>query len=449
MDSHTVTREELYELVWAEPMTKVAAKFGVSGSYLTRVCEALNVPRPKQGYWAKLEYGKATKQLELPPRRPSDPRSWTKGEALPPTRSATPSMTRVSQKSSQRRSRSEHPLLVDARELFERTRNIDEGELLRPYKRMLPAILVSAAGLQRALEFANALYRGIEAGGHVVRYSRSDDNIQYFEIDPDEVPKKRERWQERYPALWRPDRATIAEIDEVLIGLVIVEMLRPTAMRYVDGKYVIDTPARSREVALGHRHSWTTERDLPCGRFRLIAYAAYPGAGWTKTWEERDGLRLSREVPSLVATLVESVPAIVESVAAAKREAERRHREWEEQQVKWKREEETKKVREAHRRSRSELNAAIRAWIYARDTSAFLDALERSAEGLPTGARRDALERVALARSFLGPLDPLARFLNWKAPEERFTPELLTADDVALLTEDDDDAAADDGGSGP
>lgn len=54
-----ISREELYKLVWAEPMTKVAARFDVSGSYLARMCTLLNVPRPERGYWAKMAVGKA------------------------------------------------------------------------------------------------------------------------------------------------------------------------------------------------------------------------------------------------------------------------------------------------------------------------------------------------------------------------------------------------------
>lgn len=53
-----VTREKLYEEIWAEPMTKVAVRYGVSSSFLARVCERLNVPRPPRGYWAQLEVGK-------------------------------------------------------------------------------------------------------------------------------------------------------------------------------------------------------------------------------------------------------------------------------------------------------------------------------------------------------------------------------------------------------
>jgi hypothetical protein len=44
------TREKLYEEVWAEPMTKVAARYGVSSSFLARVCERLKVPRSSCGY---------------------------------------------------------------------------------------------------------------------------------------------------------------------------------------------------------------------------------------------------------------------------------------------------------------------------------------------------------------------------------------------------------------
>jgi hypothetical protein len=45
-----VSREVLFEQVWAEPMTKLAARHGVSSNFLARVCERLNVPHPRRGY---------------------------------------------------------------------------------------------------------------------------------------------------------------------------------------------------------------------------------------------------------------------------------------------------------------------------------------------------------------------------------------------------------------
>ncbi len=38
-----VTREELFEAVWTEPMITLSSRYGVSGSYLARVCDSLNV----------------------------------------------------------------------------------------------------------------------------------------------------------------------------------------------------------------------------------------------------------------------------------------------------------------------------------------------------------------------------------------------------------------------
>jgi len=67
-----VNREALYEMVWTEPMLRVAARFGVSSSYMARVCTLLNVPRPERGYWAKLAVGKAPKQPPLTEPRPGD-----------------------------------------------------------------------------------------------------------------------------------------------------------------------------------------------------------------------------------------------------------------------------------------------------------------------------------------------------------------------------------------
>ena len=71
--TNVITREELYELVWSTPMTKVAEKFEVSGSYLARVCTELRVPRPERGYWAKLAVGKAPQRPALPEPLPGDP----------------------------------------------------------------------------------------------------------------------------------------------------------------------------------------------------------------------------------------------------------------------------------------------------------------------------------------------------------------------------------------
>lgn len=77
-----LTREALYALVWAEPMLKVAIRFGVSSSYMARVCTLLHVPRPERGHWAKLAVGKASRPPALPDVRPGDHLAWSRDGLL-------------------------------------------------------------------------------------------------------------------------------------------------------------------------------------------------------------------------------------------------------------------------------------------------------------------------------------------------------------------------------
>jgi len=75
-----VSREALFEEVWAEPMLKVAARHGVSSNFLARVCERLKVPHPGRGYWQQLEVGKAEPKPALPDLRPGDELEWARGD---------------------------------------------------------------------------------------------------------------------------------------------------------------------------------------------------------------------------------------------------------------------------------------------------------------------------------------------------------------------------------
>jgi hypothetical protein len=87
--STSVSRDDLYTLVWTEAMTTVAARFGVSANYLSRVCDHLNVPHPNRGYWAKLSVGNAAKRPPLPVARPGEVLHWTKGTGVPRASSAS------------------------------------------------------------------------------------------------------------------------------------------------------------------------------------------------------------------------------------------------------------------------------------------------------------------------------------------------------------------------
>src|SRR3954466_10115730 len=70
-DRQRLTREELYQQVWAEPMISLAKKYGLSDVGLAKICIKQRIPRPGLGYWRKKEVGLKVRQTPLPKLSPS------------------------------------------------------------------------------------------------------------------------------------------------------------------------------------------------------------------------------------------------------------------------------------------------------------------------------------------------------------------------------------------
>lgn len=67
------TREELYEKVWSEPVSTVAAELGKSGPVLYGFCRRHDVPTPPQGWWTRDKHGIAQVRAPLSPRENAAP----------------------------------------------------------------------------------------------------------------------------------------------------------------------------------------------------------------------------------------------------------------------------------------------------------------------------------------------------------------------------------------
>jgi hypothetical protein len=65
-----LSRKELYELVWSEPLKILAPRFGISDVALKKACARAEVPTPGLGHWAKKAAGKSMSQVALPERPP-------------------------------------------------------------------------------------------------------------------------------------------------------------------------------------------------------------------------------------------------------------------------------------------------------------------------------------------------------------------------------------------
>lgn len=66
MKTQEITRKELYDLVWENPMSKLAKKYNLSDNGLRKVCKRLDIPLPKNGYWKKIQYNKKVYKEKLP-----------------------------------------------------------------------------------------------------------------------------------------------------------------------------------------------------------------------------------------------------------------------------------------------------------------------------------------------------------------------------------------------
>lgn len=417
-----VSREELYRLVWSEPMTRIAGRFDVSGSYLARICTLLNVPRPARGYWAKLAVGTAPAQTPLPDARPGDPLQWGHdGESVALAKPRAPSGRRPPVTVRIPRNQV-HVMIRGARTHFENGRPVDAGAYLKPYKKLLVDVTASQACLDKALNLANDLFNGLDSVGHRVVLAPSEARFGRGQFDEREVAAKpRDYWQ--HSGLWSPYRPTVVYVGTVAIGLAVIETSETVTLRYVAGKYIRETdyvPPRSRHAV---DHSWTTTRDLPSGRLRLIAYSPYGRVNWSMQWQETKSAALSSQIRTIVQAIESAALDLVAKLEEADRQAELRHQQWLIDEERRRQEEDRRRVEQSIADSRSELGQVIERWSDVMSVERFLAGVEQRAKDLPETDRHELLERLALARSFLGDQDPLAFFREWKTPEERYAPQ--------------------------
>ena len=63
-----ITREELFRIVWSEPLSSAAERFGMSGNGLGKLCDRLHIPRPPRNHWTRAEKDRAAPpKLDPPP----------------------------------------------------------------------------------------------------------------------------------------------------------------------------------------------------------------------------------------------------------------------------------------------------------------------------------------------------------------------------------------------
>jgi len=169
-------------------------------------------------------------------------------------------------------------------------------------------------------------------------------------------------------------------------------------------------------------HGWTTTKDLPCGRLRLLVYAPYGDVSWSMLFQESKDRALTTDIPKIVKSIENSAEVVVEKVKEAEHQAEIRRQRWAEQLERARQEEDRRRVAESIKESREQLSRVIEDWARVVSLEQFFAGVERRVQDLPEERRSEVLKRLALARHFVGAQDPLDFFRSWKTPVERYVP---------------------------
>lgn len=418
MPDQSLTREELYALVWSEPMIKVAERFDVSSSYMARFCTLLDIPRPQRGYWARVEAGRT---LPIPPLPEAEPdgdlvyslnsHAVTVERPLP----QAPSKSRKRKSKVKTERPSQHPLVKGAKQHFESGRLSYRSDYLKPAKWTLIDLAVTKTGLDKALTFANELFLYLEDRGHRVVLSPNGAGFYRAEVDEREVPKKRQGYYSNN--LWSPHRCTVVYVGTVAIGLTIIEMSEEVEVRSVSGKYVrvedYIPPKR------GYDHSWATTREMTTGRLCLQAYSPYGRATWSKRWQEGKKRDLCRQIKTIARELEHAAVDIARMVEEGRRQAERERQQWKIEEAQRRKIEAERRAIEARKKSRDEIFQIISEWDKANQIEQFFRDAEQRVASLDEEERARLLERLKLARELIGSIDALEHFMSWKLPEKR------------------------------
>jgi hypothetical protein len=286
-------------------------------------------------------------------------------------------------------------------------------------------ITASAAGLEKALAFANDLFNALESAGHRVRFACAKEMSHRPRIDEHETILKLNKQENPYSSrdLWRPSSPTVVYVGTVPFGLAVIEMTEAVLMRYVNGKYIPESEYRPPKTSRQYvEHTWTATKNVPCGRLRLVVYSPHRDITWSMTFHETVKRTLTRDIAKIVKSIKGSTEVVQKEIQEAEHRTELRELQWEAQQERWRREEDHRQITKSIGDSREQLNQVIQAWAKAVSIEQFLKGVEERASNLSETQRETVQERLRLAREFIGVQYPLEFLLSWKTPGERYVP---------------------------
>jgi hypothetical protein len=366
-ETHRVTREELYGMVWRTPMSRLAEEFGITGNGLAKICDRLEVPYPPRGHWAKKQAGKPVVTFRLPPRKDGVPQvaDIHPTPARPaPTPEARQSVIAVAEKVTGvtvlnglddlhprvRAWIAEHKRLQKERELQNRRRGRNDWwtDLLLPD--------LTQRDLYR-FRVTSAIFKGIEKAGGKIEESPITGKV------------------------------TFVVVNQKVECSIVEELSRSLAPREENAKW----------TAFPNHH----QNGLTSSGFLRVSIATYLGAG-TSQWIETAKARISDLLPEIVGGIMAAGP-ILEQREQERQEEEKRRREAEA------RREEARRIKAVDDKRWAKFCQCAADWQERNKLLAFLVEVEKRAAEEPSATIADNSidDWIAWARKRLEGLDPL------------------------------------------
>lgn len=175
----SVTRNDLYDLVWSTPITQVARTFGISDVALAKICKKLAVPRPERGHWQRVRAGHKVRPRQLGPKPPGVPDEILVAEnrsvATPAVQAAKAQAVAAIDRVEVRSSLRSAPPLVRATADALRNNPIKRDGALYPRGTDTLDLRVSKDTITRSLLIYDALIRALEAKGYSVKLRKWDN----------------------------------------------------------------------------------------------------------------------------------------------------------------------------------------------------------------------------------------------------------------------------------
>ncbi|MEA2986960.1 MAG: hypothetical protein QOD94_3214 [Alphaproteobacteria bacterium] len=381
-----VTRSELYQLVWKEPMSRLAATFSMSDVGLAKICRKHDIPCPPRGYWAKKQHGQEPAQVPLPKSAdatvielhdPSDPAITSavlRREAVRKMAEQQPDEAKIVVADTLRGA---HELVSRTNQELQSARTSGHGLIIAPAQRSLD-VTTSKGSFRRALLIMDALLKTLEQRGYTVEAGPAVTilgQVLRFSIT-EQLETKREPCND----------------DEVDL----------------DGAYSFG-------------HSRVKEQTVASGRFTLKINdgGTYWTSGVRHTWRDTEKHRLEHRLDSFVAGLVEMAARLKE------------HHEEQQRQAEVRRQQELRRQEEARQ-------LAERRKLYKAEKAQLQTLLTQAENWRKSKLVRELIEAVRNSHAASGPIEPgskIAEWIQWATRQaERLDP--LCVSPPSILDED-------------